>query len=209
MQTGRPLRRNWLGHPSGFSSIRVNPSHRLYHAAMRAFFAIPVPLTVAERLLKLLPPVRTLRRVRAVGMHLTLHFLPEAPPTLADDLGPFPLPGTFRLMPGRLLLLPESGPVRVIAASLTPSSGLTSLHSAIGTELHRLGLPIESRAFLPHLTLARADPPLPQQVRAQTPISPREDLSFPVEQLELIESRPAERAGGFEYHTLRTWGLPR
>jgi 2'-5' RNA ligase len=141
-------------------------------------------------------------------MHLTLHFLTDAPPTIADDLGPFPLPGSFRLTPGRLLLLPESGPVRVIAASLAASPGLTSLHSALGTELSRLGLPVEPRAFLPHLTLARADPALPQQVRAQTPISPREDLSFPVERVELIESRPAEGAGGFEYRTLRTWGLP-
>lgn len=173
---------------------------------MRVFFALSVPVPIAERLLMLLPPVRTLRRVRAVGMHLTLHFLADAPATLADDLGSFPLPAAFTLTPGRLMLLPESGPVRVIAASLAGSARLVSLHGAVRSELARLGLPTEARPFLPHLTLARADPPLPQQVRAQTPIVPREDLSFRVESMELIESRPA--GGGFEYHTLRTWGLP-
>lgn len=175
---------------------------------MRAFFSIQVPPATAEGLLKLVPPMRGVRRARAEGVHLTLHFLADAPATLASDLGGLALPKPFDLTPGRLVPLPESGPIRVVAASIAGGTEqVVSLHRAIAEELLRLGLPTERRPFVPHITLARCDPPLPQQLRAAKPMSPREDLTFPVSRLDLIESRPGGAGAGFEYHTLRSWTL--
>lgn len=173
---------------------------------MRAFFALPVPESVAAKLQTLVPPIRQVRRVRAANLHLTLHFLQDAPVTLADDLRLTNLPPAFTLIPSRVILLPEAGPIRIIAASLAaPHAALHQLHAAIAADLHRLGLPTDNRRYLPHITLARADPPLPQQVRGNTPMEPRVDVTFPAAALHLIESRPTDN--GFAYATLRTWPL--
>ena len=163
-------------------------------------------MPVAEKLLSLVPPVRGVRRSRADKLHLTLHFLSDAPSTLIADLQLNGLPGRFAVTPGRLILLPESGPVRVVAASMASDlSPIRTLHALLSAELSRLGLPVEQRPHLPHITLARCDPPLPQQVRGQKPMTPREDVTFEVSQLHLIESRATD--GGLEYVTRRTWTL--
>lgn len=172
---------------------------------MRAFFSISVPPTIGAKLLTLVPPIKALRRTTPNHLHLTLHFLEDAPTSLPSDLSTFPLPRPFTLTPSRYLPLPESGPIRLIAASIKPSEPLTQLHTTLASELTRLSLPVDKRRFLPHITLARANPPLPQHLRAATPMEPREDLSFTASELHLIESRPTDK--GFEYHMLRTWKL--
>lgn len=174
---------------------------------MRAFFAVPVPADVGLALMSLVPPIRGVRRGEPGRLHLTLHFLADAPDDLAQRLPDGPWPGPFRVTPGRLILLPTSGPVRVVAASVR-GEGLASLHAALGTALQWLRLPTETRPFLPHITLARCAPPLPQQVRRQTPMAPRADLSFVVDRFELIESRLGAGDGGTAVHrTLATWAL--
>ena len=175
---------------------------------MRVFFSIPVPQSVAERLLALVPPIRGLRRARSDSIHLTLHFLLNAPADLADRLNLTPLPVPFTLTPGKLILLPESGPVSVVAASIiTGTDALRSLHTTLAAELTRLALPVDTRKFLPHLTLARANPSLPQQLRSQSPMVPRDDVSFQVSEVVLFESRPSPAGAGVEHQPLRMWPL--
>lgn len=176
---------------------------------MRAFFSIPVPVVVAERLLALVPPMKGLRRARSDSLHLTLHFVADGPPDLDRLLSLPALPPPFRLIPGRLILLPESGPVAVVAASIGGDlDPLRILHAAIASELTRLGVATDPKRFLPHITLARASPPLPQQIRSQTPMVPREDVSFEVPELVLIETRPAaDGKPGVEHVRLKSWPL--
>lgn len=175
---------------------------------MRAFFSIPVPAEVGAALLGLVPPIRGVRRGQPGQLHLTLHFLADAPDDLADRVRLEGLPPAFRITPGRLVLLPTSGPVRVIAASAR-GEGLAATHEVVARGLLDVGLPVESRPFLPHITLARCQPPLPQQVRQQTPMAPRSDLSFPVTGIELVESRLGEGEGGSPlYRLIRRWALP-
>lgn len=172
---------------------------------MRAFFALEVPPVVGEKLMKLVPPMKNIRRGRAGHLHITLHFMADAPAPVTD-LALTELPAPFRLEPGRFLLLPESGPVRIIAASVAGQlSPLRALHQSLAAALSNLGIPLDPRPYLPHITLARCDPPLPAQVRGQTPMEPREDLGFDVKELVLIESRPAEK--GLAYVTLKRWAL--
>jgi RNA 2',3'-cyclic 3'-phosphodiesterase len=173
---------------------------------MRCFFAIPVPTDSAEKVLKLLPPLRGLRRVRAEGIHVTLRFLADAPADLPDRIELPPLPSAFRLEPTRHLLLPESGPVRVIAMGLGgATASLQQLHSAVTSALAAIDIAPDDRRFVPHITLARCVPPLPQQVRGQKPMELREDAGFLVSGLSLIESRQTD--AGLQYHTLRRWDL--
>lgn len=175
---------------------------------MRCFFSIPIPAAVATKLLALLPPMRSIRRGKPDHLHLTLHFLASAPDNLPELLPPpeqLKLGPAFTLTPTRVILLPESGPVRILAAGVASSEPLKQLHRVFATQLDSLLIPLEQRPYLPHITLARCDPPLPQQVRGQTPTEVREDLSFAVTSLGLIESRPS--AAGFEHVRRQTYHL--
>jgi 2'-5' RNA ligase len=178
---------------------------------MRAFFSLPVPLGVAQSLLTLVPPIRGLRKSRADSVHLTLAFLADAPADLAGRIELADLPKPFRLIPGKFILLPESGPVSVVAASLTGDvAQLRQLHERVAQALLVAGVepPADAKRFLPHLTLARASPPLPQQLRSQTPMEPREDLSFEVSELVLTETVPAEGGTpGVRHVRIRSWAL--
>ena len=86
--------------------------------------------------------------------HITMHFLGAVPrpalPTLLPALQqPFD-PFAFEL--GRVEAWPR-GLVVVEPAQSAPA--LQDLQAALGQALQRCGLPVESRAFKPHVTLAR------------------------------------------------------
>lgn len=179
---------------------------------MRAFFAVRVPEPTAERLLSLVPPVSSIRKVKPASVHVTLAFFSSAPDDLPARLASLSLADipTFHLTPGPLILLPESGPIRVIAASITAGSEpLRALHTHLHSALSQFAeLSPDPRPFLPHLTLARCDPPLPQQLRAQTPIVPRQDLSFPVASLTLFRSVPVSPSpSAIQHEPLHDWPL--
>lgn len=87
-------------------------------------------------------------------LHMTLHFLGAVPasqvPALQAALA-VPVPAfdlrldVVKAWPGGLVVLQ---PADVPAA-------LAGLHAALGTALRSVGLPVEQRAFRPHVTLAR------------------------------------------------------
>ena len=93
-------------------------------------------------------------RAGADRWHITLHFLgatprsrlPELLPALQQPFDPF----AFEL--GRVEAWPR-GLVVVEPAQSAPA--LQDLQAALGQALLRVGLPVESRAFKPHVTLAR------------------------------------------------------
>lgn len=87
-------------------------------------------------------------------LHLTLHFLGSVPlgrvPAIAAAL---PAPGAaFEL---RLDALEAwHGGLVVLRPRVVPPA-LAALHATLGVALRGLGLPVEARAFRPHVTLAR------------------------------------------------------
>lgn len=159
-------------------------------ATARLFLALwPTPggaAALAQRL-GLAPEAAHRRRVPPQQIHLTLHFLGAVPrqqlPTLVEGLRvpfvPFDLAlrRCERWPRGTLVVLPDE-----------PPPALADLHAALGAALRRLGLPVEQRAFRPHLTLARRyDGPVP------APLA--NPVRWHVTRYALVESRPVMAPG--------------
>jgi 2'-5' RNA ligase len=97
---------------------------------------------------------RQAARVKPDQFHVTLHFLGDVPdervPELAQALRlPFE---PFTLDLGEPEVWPNG--VAVVQPYATPSA-LQRLHAALGVRIASLGLPVESRPYRPHVTLAR------------------------------------------------------
>jgi len=92
--------------------------------------------------------------VRAERLHMTLHFLGNLPTPLVPDLVTgLQVPFTpFELRFGQAELWPHG--VAVLAPKSAPEP-LLDLQASLGAALQGLGLPVETRAFRPHVTLAR------------------------------------------------------
>ena len=127
----------------------------------RLFLAIPLP-DETKAALRALQPVaqRGVRPAASDQMHLTLHFIgPAEIDRLAEELGrvrcePFPLTirgvGHFETARNTITLW----------AGVDPSPPLLDLHRVLGERLASLNLPLDSRPFSPHITLARGERPL-------------------------------------------------
>jgi 2'-5' RNA ligase len=119
--------------------------------------------------------------------HVTLHFLGSvADERVVEVAAGLHLP----LQPCELILdQPElwRGGLAVLAATSVPSA-LMSFHDRLAVALRGLDLPVESRPWRPHLTLAR------RAVTAQlpTPITP---VAWPVQKYAMVVStgRPEQR----------------
>lgn len=134
------------------------------------------------------------RPVAPAQLHLTLHFLGNVPrariPLLCSALRvPFQ---RHELRFSRCELWP--GGVLVAAPDAVPPA-LSDLRAALGEALRGMGLPVEARAFRPHITLAR---------RFTGPVPPAltKPLAWPVRRFALVESGAASGGG---YAVLRRY----
>ena len=92
--------------------------------------------------------------VPAQHLHLTLHFIGNVPSARVDALRraarvPFTA-FDLRLVKARVW----PGRIAVLVPGSTPAA-LTGLHGALGSALQAAGWPVETRAWQPHVTLAR------------------------------------------------------
>ncbi len=136
---------------------------------IRAFIAAPIPDAVRESLAaeqeRMRPRIPGASWVRPAGIHLTLHFLGDISPGLAESLGRelalelAPLPA-FELATGDPGVFPNPRRPRVLWIGLEDSPALRELHGACARVLRRRKLRIERRRYHPHLTLARFRRPL-------------------------------------------------
>jgi 2'-5' RNA ligase len=132
---------------------------------MRLFVALDIPDAVRRALRELMarlkPECSDARWIRPEGIHITLKFLGESDEWKLDSiksaLSPLhsdrPLELDFR----SIGFFPNEFHPRVIWCGVKASSNLTQLASDVDRALQPLGFPAESRAFTPHLTLARFD----------------------------------------------------
>lgn len=131
----------------------------------RLFIAVDLPDAVRRRLGRLLPrPPDGVKPVRPEQIHLTLHFLGEveAEPAaeLAAALEKIRKP-VFVIDLAGVGCFPSPRRPHVLWVGVKPSEPLHSLHTAIADVLSESGLPVESRPFTPHVTLARVSRRVP------------------------------------------------
>jgi 2'-5' RNA ligase len=133
---------------------------------IRAFLGLDLPpqirgLLQVQQFLLPLP-----RMVEAENLHLTLVFLGNCPePALEaahDGFQALRLPG-FSLALQGFGLFGKAKP-HMAWAGVAPSPELTHLQAKVETIARRAGCPVETRKFVPHVTLGRFKPPAPEDI---------------------------------------------
>ena len=185
---------------------------------MRLFVALEIPAGVRDNLAALVQELRTLtqeardnrpRWARAENLHVTLKFIGEVARERLDGIrgalaavrSERPADLAFR----GLGFFPNERHPRIFWAGIEASENLQSLAAEIDRSLEAFGVARERRAFAPHLTLARFQPPgLPEKLRSaiQREIA-REFGSLHTHEFHLIESRL--KSSGAEYTRIATF----
>ncbi|HBX57984.1 RNA 2',3'-cyclic phosphodiesterase [Pseudomonas sp. UBA2684] len=165
---------------------------------LRLFFALRCPAELASEIVAWRDalPVEG-RALTAANLHLTLAFLGQQPRARVNELQELAarveaaaftlhLDQLGRLKNGLLFLAPSR-----------PPAALLALAQALRDELRTAGIPLESRAFKPHLSLLRHCPWLPLDA---TP-----SFDWPSTHFALFSSRQSAR--GSHYQQLEQWPL--
>ena len=186
---------------------------------MRLFVALDFPdavrQTLRELIARLQPGFRSAKWVRPEAMHITLKFIGEvdgeklAP--IRGALAPVHSSAPVEIHFRGLGFFPNERRPRVLWCGVEASPNLAELAEAVQRALVPLGIPAESRDFVPHLTLARFnsdDAPrkdLETLVRAAGELKSYDFGRTRETELHLIESilKPA----GAEYRRLETFPI--
>ena len=185
---------------------------------MRLFVALEIPSAVRENLAALLKELRAkephseekrVRWVRPENLHVTLKFIGETPPEKLDAIraalrevrSDQPAKLRFR----GLGFFPSEKRPRVCWVGVEASPNVEGLANDIDRRLEKIGIPPEKRAFTPHLTLARFEPPgISAELR-----SAREEMAvadfgaFRTNEFQLVQSKL--KPSGAEYTMLQSF----
>jgi 2'-5' RNA ligase len=144
--------------------------------AGRLFFAVPVPGAARAPLEAALPRLESLltgaRITPPGGWHLTLAFLGQVRPELADEVVRVGEAAVAGVLPARLRLegvgtFPQGRRARVLWAGIGGDAEvLVRLAAALSEACKAAGLRSEDRPLHPHLTLARFSTPAPVPTEA-------------------------------------------
>ena len=187
---------------------------------MRLFVALEIPADVRDNLAAVIRELNKLssqaaskppRWVRPENLHVTLKFIGETAPgmldAIRDALAGIRVNKPIDINCKGLGFFPDDRRPQVLWAGLDASGNLPRLAEDVDRALETVGVAHEKRAFTPHLTLARFDPPrLPEKLRdAINPTAARDFGSFQARQFHLIESRT--KPSGAEYTTLHSFAF--
>ena len=175
---------------------------------LRLFVAVTVPQDVKTGLATSVAPFRDripgARWTRQEGWHLTLKFLGTTWPRLLEDVRQAVRTAAQRsiVFPTNLTALgvfPSPRRTRVVWAGLAdPEDRFSPIVTLLDELLSEHFLP-EKRAFTPHLTLARMNPPRDIGEFAPTLVGlPVESSPFPVERLVLYRSHLSPKGATYE-----------
>ena len=185
---------------------------------MRLFVALEIPSAVRDNLAAQIRGLRDLSSkvadkrphwVRPENLHVTLKFIGEVSPTKLDSirsaLSAIRSDAPVDLKFHGLGFFPNENYPRVLWAGLDATTNLTTLAGDIDGALESQGVARERRAFTPHLTLARIEPPgLHEKLRAAIQDNrAREFGSFQTREFHLIESKLKPSVA--EYTTLASF----
>ncbi len=141
-------------------------------------------------------------------LHLTLRFIGAVDHHQAEDigaaLGALHAPAIAARIAG-VGLFERKGWPHTVWAGVEPLAALTALHRKVDQLLVRVGIAAETRAFMPHITLARlnrgAGPVAPFLAQRGDLVSPPFDFAHVI----LYESELAR--GGARYHPVARYPL--
>lgn len=160
----------------------------------RLFTAVELPRAVVDALVALQPPAE--RGVKPVGrerMHLTLHFIGDAEPEAVTRALEPVRAAAFELEIGALGMFSRRGRPAALWAGVEHSEPLHALHGAIGEALAAAGYALDTRAYRPHVTLARLTPRASRAtIRACLARAAPESMKFRVEEFVLLASETTE-----------------
>jgi RNA 2',3'-cyclic 3'-phosphodiesterase len=185
---------------------------------VRLFVALEIPAAVRENLVTLMKELSALdkqssgkkaRWVRPENLHVTLKFIGETAPNTLDEIvaalslvrSDEPAELQFR----GLGFFPDEKRPRVLWAGIDASPNLAAVAGDIEQQFEPPGFPREKRAFTPHLTLARLDPPgISERLRAAVRENAEQDFgALRAGEFHLIESKL--KPSGAEYTTLHSF----
>lgn len=127
---------------------------------MRLFIGIDLPWALRETLTTLTRGLPGARWVPIENLHLTLRFIGEVTPNMAEevDLALGALRGRrFDLVLSGVGTHDRAGRATSLWCGVERNPALEHLQAKIETALQRAGLAAEKRRFVPHVTLARLD----------------------------------------------------
>jgi 2'-5' RNA ligase len=185
---------------------------------LRLFVALQIPDSIRNDYAALIQNLRRFdanaspkkpKWVRPENLHVTLKFIGHIDPSKLDPirtaLTNVNSPQEVRLVFRSVGFFPNANRPRVIWGGMQPSENLAPLAHAIDQQIGTLGFPAEERAFTPHLTLARLDPPgiAPELRGAIEKHATRDFGVLHASEFHLIESKL--KPSGAEYTTLQTF----
>ncbi len=181
---------------------------------MRLFVAVDLPDPLVAALARLIDRLRPTARIRwspPENLHITTKFIGEWPePRLGEvesALAALPRREPFEIQVRGLGFFPNPHHPRVFWAAVHAPAALGELARQTDDAVARLGVERESRAFSPHLTLARIKEPVPMQpLREAIAALPDTDFgAFTVDRFYLYRSQL--HPGGSIYSRLKEFPL--
>jgi 2'-5' RNA ligase len=187
---------------------------------LRLFVALQIPDTIRNDYAALIDDLRRFdgkaspkkpKWVRRENLHVTLKFIGNTDPGKLDAirtaLANVHSPHEVRLHFRNIGFFPNAKRPRVVWGGMETSENLASIAHAIDQQIATLGFPVEERAFTPHLTLARLDPPgiSPEMQIAIEKQATREFGELQTSEFHLIESKL--KPTGAEYTTLQSFSF--
>ncbi len=174
----------------------------------RLFVALRPPRPVRDMLRAAMHGIAGARWQDDDQLHLTLRFIGEVDRHRAEDiaaaLGALHMPAIAARVAG-VGMFERKGWPHTVWAGVEPLAPLAALHRQVDQRLARVGFAAETRAFLPHITLARLN-------RSAGPVAPflaqSGDLAsapFDFAHVILYESEIAH--GGARYHPVARYPL--
>jgi RNA 2',3'-cyclic 3'-phosphodiesterase len=187
---------------------------------VRLFVALQIPDSIRNDYAALIDDLRSFdgkaspkktKWVRPENLHVTLKFIGQTDPGKLDAirtaLANVHSPQKVRLHFRNIGFFPNAKRPRVVWGGMESSQNLVSLAHDVDQQIATLGFPAEERAFTPHLTLARLDPPgiSPELQIAIEKHATREFGELQTSDFHLIESKL--KPTGAEYTTLQSFSF--
>jgi 2'-5' RNA ligase len=134
----------------------MSPGKAFMH---RLFVALDLPPDVVDQVQSICHGLLGARWVDPDNLHLTLRFLGDVSGPQRNDieavLAEIDAPA-FDFSLAGIGHWQSAGTPKTIWLGVDADPGLTALYRRINREMRRLGLPLDGKAFRPHVTLARA-----------------------------------------------------
>lgn len=175
---------------------------------IRLFTAIQLPESLRTRLSLLQGGVPGARWAPVANLHLTLRFIGEVNETVGNDIDDVLSELRSPALQLRLKGVGEFGgrDPHALWAGVVPNEALMRLAAKIESALQRLGLPAETRKYMPHVTLARLrDAPIGKVREFLSAHSLFDSGPFAVHGFALYSSHPS--SNGSLYRVERTYAL--